>query len=134
MAWWSLLTPKTTEKAVDTVAEAVTGVIDGMDKMFFTDEERSEASQQITQTWLKAIDATASESTSRSMTRRFLAVMVLGVFLALLVGGAVLFKVDPEWSEYILRCAGQLSSLVLSISIFYFGYYGVNSVVKTLKK
>lgn len=135
MAWWQLFTGggKVAETAVETIQTAVHGVIDGVDKLIWTDEERAQASQKITDTWLKAVAATASESSTRSITRRLLAVMVMGSFLLLLLSGAFLFKVDPNWSEYLLRCAGQLSSLVMSISIFYFGYYAVNSVISTVK-
>lgn len=134
MSWFSFLGgQKATEKALDTVSTAVHGVIDGVDKLIFTDEERSEASQRITDTWLKAVEATANESSARSITRRVLAVMSLGVFLILLTSSALIYPMDAAWSEYLLRCAGQLSSLVLSISIFYFGYYGIHNIIKTVK-
>lgn len=72
----SLFTPSTVEKVAD-------GVYNGVDKMFFTDEEKSEASQKILDWKLKWFEATAPQN----VARRFIAVVVtlLWAFLVLVM-------------------------------------------------
>lgn len=119
---------KSSEKALDIVDKGTNGVIAGMDKLFFTNEEKSEASLKVTEAHLKLVEATAGENSKRSITRRILAVMIMGSFLALLLFGAVIHRWDPEWSKHVLVCASALSTLSLTIGIFYFGTYGIKSI------
>ena len=119
---------KSSDKALSIVDKGTTGVIAGIDKLFFTDEEKSEASLKVTEAHLKLVEATAGENSKRSITRRILAVMIMGSFLALLLFGAGIHRWDPDWSKHVLTCASALSTLALTIGIFYFGSYGIKSI------
>lgn len=117
------------EKAADIAEKATSGLISGIDKMFFTNEEKAEAAQKVMDVHLKMIEATASENTVRSKTRRYLALMIMGTFLFLLVFGALIYKFDPEWARHVLECAKSLSAMAFAIGVFYFGYYGIKSLL-----
>jgi hypothetical protein len=122
------------DKALDIAEKATSGIAAGIDKMFFTNEEKAEAAQKVMDTHLKMIEATASENTVRSKTRRYLALMIIGTFLYLLVFGAMIFRFDPGWAKHSLGCAKSLSPMAFAIGVFYFGYYGIKSLLAGKKK
>lgn len=125
------------KKAVDSVPETaakiVDGVISGVDKLFFTDEEKAEVSQKAMDSIYDFIKSTIGENSIRSITRRRLAVMIAGAFLFLLILGGLVFPYDKEWSAYLLDCAKALSGLVLAVSVFYFGPYQVGGMITAIR-
>lgn len=120
---------KTADKAMDIATKGTDGIIAGIDKLFYTDEEKAEAGMKVTELAISMVKATHSESTIRSVTRRWLAWLVMGVFCFLITLGALIWKIDEGWAIHILKCAGLLSNLALAVGIFYFGYYGVKAIV-----
>lgn len=122
------------EKAVEIAGNIANASIAGIDKIIFTDEERAEMGIKRMQTWLEVQKALAEENSIRSITRRIVAVTMIGLFGLLLLSGAVLYRVDPGWSEFLLKLCGQMFEVVLLIVIFYFGWYGVKGVVGEAKK
>lgn len=125
---------KTTPKAVDTAANLIEKGASGIDKLFFTDEEKSDASQKLFRLWTTAMATTQSESTARSMTRRMLAVMIMGEFLLFLLMAVFAWPFLREWSLFMLDCARALGNLVLAIGVFYFGPYCIGNYLKKQKK
>ena len=124
---------KTSSKAVDMADKVVDGAIAGIDKLFFTDEEKADMSQKAFELWIELQRAIAGESSIRSITRRILAILIMGSFLLMLLAAAFIWIFNPLWSKFILEVAGNLSNLVLAIGIFYFGYYAVGGVVRSFK-
>ena len=118
------------DKAMDVADKATSGLIAGVDAMFFTDEEKSRANFQITEAAIKMIAITQGEATVRSITRRVLAWLIMGTFLFLLLFGTMVYKLDAEWSAYCLNSAKALTFLATPVGIFYFGYYGVKALKK----
>lgn len=114
-----------TEKVLSIADKTTSGVINGIDKLFFTDEEKSHASQKAIETYIELMKTTASENTIRSRTRRICAKMILGSFLFLILFGALIWKFDSGWSEYVLGNAKALSPLALAVGVFYFGPYQI---------
>lgn len=141
MGLWALLTGA---KAIDTVADNATTIVKstcaGLDKIWYTDEEKAdtalkfagidvEVKKQASMLFLEHQKIVASESTTRSITRRILAVMVMTTELGLLLGAAVAWKFDPIWAKFLLELAGTLSYGFMAIIIFYFGYYSVTNII-----
>ena len=126
-----------TKKVIDAIPETagkvVDGVVSGVDKLFFTDEEKTEASQKAMDSIYSFIKTTMDESSIRSITRRVLAVMIVAVFLFLLVFGALVYFFDATWAAHALGCAKSLSNLVLAVSVFYFGPYQVGGMIQKIK-
>ena len=126
-----------TKKVIDAIPETagkvVDGVISGVDKLFFTEEEKTEASQKAMDSIYSFIKTTMDESSVRSITRRVLAVEIVSAFVFLLLAGAMLHVLNPVWAAHILACAKALSNLVLAVSVFYFGPYQVGGMIQKIK-
>lgn len=122
---------KTTEKidpqkTFDTVAS-------GVDKLFFTQQEKSEAAQKAWDQWLEWYKLSSNENSARSYTRRILAVLFSGVFLGLLIWAATAYLWNADYAKFLFDVAKELFPMVSGILFFYFGYYAVNSMIKTSK-
>ncbi len=120
---------KTSEKAVDTAADLVKDGAAALDMMFYTDEEKSISAQKMIDTWIEMQNAMHQENSAKSITRRYLALMILGSFLAQAFIAIGLFRYDPEWSKFVLSIMGLQSFMVGSVTIFYFGYYGIKQIL-----
>lgn len=125
---------KTADKAMDTINNVTDHVASGLDKLFFTDQEKAQVSMETAQLHLKLIETTMNESSIRSITRRVLAWLIMGTFMLLIVACAIVWRFNGEWAKFIFECAGQIYELVLMVGFFYFGYYAVSSVVKKAKE
>jgi hypothetical protein len=117
-----------TPKAIGTGLELIEKGATGIGKLVFTEQEKAELSQKTFETWLDVQKVIGSESSIRSITRRILAVLIMGTFLSFLVGSAIAWPFIPAWSAFLLGLAKELSNLVLAVAIFYFGYYGVKQI------
>ena len=127
--------------ATETAKNVVDGTIAGIDKAFYTSEEKAEnlqkrleLFQQGYSIWLEAQKVLVNETTPRSITRRWLAVLILGSFLVLILaaGGAYMFNL--AWAEWLIKCSGYLKGLAMTVGVFYFGYYAVDNIVAAVKK
>ena len=85
-----------TPKAAETTFEVVKKGVEGIGKCFFTDQEKAEFTLKAGEMWIRVQEAIASENTIRSMTRRVLAVMILGTFLLLLLAAGGFYPFLPE--------------------------------------
>lgn len=123
--------PKAIEAGTDIAKKATDGIISGIDKAWFTDEEKSDASVKILELNIDLIKSTMNESSVRSITRRLIAIIILSDFVIMLTGSAIIWRFDSEWAAHVLKCALSLSAAVTAIVIFYFGYYaGINLIGK----
>ena len=121
---------KTSDKALDTAANVVNGAVSGIDALFFTEEEKSKASLEVVELWLKMQDVTANENSARSITRRYLAFGFLSLFILLILFGTGIWKWYPEWAAFVFSVVKSISNIILAIVIFYFGYFGIKEVLK----
>lgn len=125
---------KSSDKAVDIADKVVDGAVKGIDALFFTAEEKSAASLKAIEFWIEAQRVTLSENSIRSITRRYLAWMIISVFLLLGVFAVAIYRFDPEWSAYALGVMKQLGFMAGAVTVFYFGYYGFKQIVGEKKK
>ena len=103
-----------------------------LDNAFYTDQEKAADAGKIMETWLAIQKATAQENSVRSITRRIIAWLVMGMFLFLVLSACVIWKFDPAWAVYIRDTIieTKLMYLAMIIGFFYFGSYGVQSILK----
>ena len=139
MALWDIFTSSKT--AVDTAANVVNSAVNGIDAVFYTDQEKAEnvierikLFQQGYSIWLEAQKVLINETTPRSITRRILAVLILGAFLLLILAAGGIYFVNIEWAKWLIECSGYLKGLAITVGVFYFGYYAVNNIVEAVKK
>ena len=104
-------------KNAETIIE---GAVSGIDALILTDEEKIQYKQGAYELWLKLQEITANESSARSISRRVLAVMIMGSFLILLFVAAVAYPFSIIYAKFLLSLAAQLNTLVLGVGGFYF--------------
>ncbi len=124
------------EKVVDTGCNLVEKAADGIDALFFTDEEKAVASQKVLDTVIEMHKATTDENSVRSKARRALAIIIIANYLAILDLAAVLFCFSStrEAAKGVFGIANIGAGFMVSaVVIFYFGYYGVKNVVNAVK-
>lgn len=131
------VTADTASKVVDTGCSLIEKAADGIDALFFTDEEKVQASQKVLETVIEMHKATADENSVRSRARRALAIIVIADYMALLNLAAILycFGVTRDAARGVFDIANMGAGFMVSaVTIFYFGYYGIKNVVSVVKK
>jgi len=111
---------KTTDKAVD-------AAISGIDKLFFTKEEKSDYSHKIAELQLRHTEMTLQENSARSITRRYLAILITATFLLLIIGSGVAYAFKEDYANYLFKLAESINTLVLMVAGFFFGAYMIGS-------
>ena len=111
---WLTGNKKTVDKVVD-------GAISGIDKLFYTNEERADAKKEIAKGVSKFVENTLDENTARSKTRRVIAIMIMGVFLLLILAAAGVYTINPDYSKFLFKIAGDMSTMALMVAAFFFG-------------
>jgi hypothetical protein len=106
------------------------GVMAGLDKVWFTDEEKSEARQKGSDTLLKFWEVIANENTEQSKARRELAKMTFKVYFSLLLMAVAVYGFDVEYAKFIFSVAGVLTVLVTGIGAIYFGPQQISKIWK----
>lgn len=131
-------------KTVDTVAE---GMVSGVDALFFTDEEKSNASMKAMATRMSMVKALQDEFAPRAITRRVLAIIIIGstflhfhfaVFLGIMANmNPKMIKIGDKvvnaWTgalEFTVSIIVQEVKIAMIVVFFYFGYYGVKAIMK----
>lgn len=106
--------PKTIDKAVDVGDKITTGIIAGLDKIWHTEEEKSDAQQKANETLLGFWKTVANENTEQSKARRELANMVFKVYFSLFI------EVAPALKEEDIRLVTKsvASSLFITTPVF----------------
>ena len=113
----------------DTVSKTVDAVISTGDALFFTDEEKSVANQKKLDWILKYHEA----SKGSNIARRLLAVMVTGVFLALVVMVALLYVAG--WQEEADKVYALVKdTLVTPVGLVMAFYFTVAALSKFVNK
>ncbi|MCP3924496.1 MAG: hypothetical protein GY714_18135 [Desulfobacterales bacterium] len=140
MGFWSVITGA---KAIDTttkIAEKTTdGIISGLDKIFYTKEEQAETltrrleiADKIATTHIKLMEATASETTTRSITRRIVAIFVMILTFISMFSMGLVWKLDKEWALFMLELVKhfQIGVAFISVIFFFFGNYLIGKFTK----
>ena len=111
----------------DIANKAVDGAIGGLDKMFFTQEEKAEANQKLSEWYLKYLEATQPQN----LARRFIALIVVGLWaLLILIGVAVKYWSD-EFAEFVFRV---LAEIVMNPFLMIMGFYFLTHAVRAYQK
>ncbi len=129
MSWIGKIfgTEKAIEKGMDTIDTIANGAIRGLDAAFYTKEEKAIDGIKIMAMRMDMVKSLQDENSARSLTRRILAIIILGNFFLHLNAYLVLryFNVDLPVGEVL----AAESTLVSIVGFFYFGYYGVKKIL-----
>lgn len=113
----------------DIANKAADGIYNGLDKLIHTDEEKADALAEGRKVFLKFIDKAYDQNSIRSVTRRWLAFMVVGptmgiVVLMVLVKGLAVYmasKPGGEYAKFLFETVQLLAPWAGGVLIFYFG-------------
>lgn len=111
---------KNTETIVD-------GAVSGLDKMFFTKEEKAEANQKLSDWYLKYLEATQPQN----LARRFIAIIIVLLWAALILVGVGAYVIDVNFSMYVFDV---LADVVMNPFLMVMGFYFAAHVVRTYQK
>lgn len=118
MGWFTKMFTSGPEAATTALKAGIAGI----DMLVLTDEERVKYQKDLADTWNQTQKAIQEETSIRSVTRRILAFMVMGAFVALVLGAALSYKFDEKYAAFLLSLAeGQFGWLVMGVATFYFG-------------
>jgi hypothetical protein len=112
---WLISGPKAAEKVLD-------AGISGIDKIFHTDEEKSDARQKLFDGWKDLQKVLGEETTIRSVTRRILAFIIMGSFTFLVLYAAIVWPFNVEYAKFLLQLAeSKFGWMAVGVAGFYFG-------------
>ena len=122
---------KERETVVNGAVDLVKNVRGMIDDSRFTAEEQSRFNAQMAEATANFTMATLSESTVRSITRRFIAVGSIYFFYLLILILIVLWKFDPEWfiATKDLLIEFKMPVAFLMVMAFFFGGYYAKSII-----
>ena len=109
------------KKVVDTAAD---GIYNGLDKIIFTDEEKSDARQKGVDTFLSFVKLAYDDNSHRSVTRRWLAWSIVAfnlVLAGLATGLAIAGKMEAVNAILSIATSFQLGWAFVAVVVFYFG-------------
>lgn len=124
MGLLSLLTGKT----IESVAGAA---VSGIDALILTDEERLKYHAKAAETHLEITRVIATESTPTAVSRRIMAVLVVGPFVLLKLTSAAAYLAG--WygdAAHLNELSSDFEYAVIAVVTFYFGSH----IVKNMRK
>jgi len=102
--------------------------LSGIDKAFFTKEEKSESAKKIMDAHTEFVKSSLAGSTVSSITRRYIAVAIMAVFLLLVLFAVVIYFFDKDYAGFVVQVIKEeLGNLVLLVAGFYFGSYLISN-------
>jgi len=109
-------------KKQDNIMTVAKGVGNWIDEQQYTDQEKAISHAENFAKTLQAIRDTQNESTTRSITRRVLAWMIMFTYLLAVIFLVVIYFVSPEMADGLHKIiiAMQLQNLALAVAAFYF--------------
>lgn len=118
--------PDAAEKTLDIIQNAG-------DAVWFTDEEKAENKKELFKLWADNLAKINDENSPRSLTRRYISVSVIFVWLLLNIVGVAAFLYDPVFADFVFSVVAEQSYIVGGIAVFYFGPHMIGRAVKALK-
>ena len=113
-------TPKDVTKILD-------GAIAGLDALVYTEEEKSRANLKISEWYLKYLAATQGQN----LARRFIALMVVGLWVLLIISGIIIRAFSVDFSDFIFSILVDVVAVPFGIII---GFYFLAHTVREYKK
>ncbi len=129
---WFIGTPKVVEKVTDTAAGVVNSGMTMLDKAFYTDQEKNENGLKLVGLFLELQKLLANDSGISAIARRAVAFLIMATFCFLVVGAAAVYKIDAQWSAFILKMIedSNLGYLAILVGVFFFGFYAFGKYTK----
>ncbi len=101
----------------------VDGAVAGLDKMFFTDEEKSDASAKMAEWYLRYLAATEPQN----LARRLIALIIVILWAALIVLGVASYWFNQDFGLFVFEV---LRDIVMNPFLTVLGFYFAAHVVR----
>lgn len=127
MSWWNFLT--SSDKVVETGTDLIKMGANGIDALFYTQEEKAQAGIKVMDQVLEMNRVANEESSIRSITRRAIAWVIIGNFTIFSISALIVTLMgELEITASILQLMGSLSlpMITLAVVVFYFGNHILN--------
>jgi len=120
----------TNENNSKVVERAADGIYNGLDKLIYTEEEKADAFQKGREAFLEFVKITHDQNSIRSVTRRWLAFLVIAPvmlffvmsgltkFVGIFVSNSVQYT---EAADFLFKLVVEMSPWAAGILAFYFG-------------
>lgn len=108
-------------------AKVVDGAIAGLDKMFFTDEERAEASQKLNAWYIEYLKA----SQPQNLARRLIAVIVTVIWALIVLFAVMVYPLSESWSAAAYETLDKVVNRPFEIII---GFYFLAHITRQFQK
>ena len=115
-------------KSVEKIVDAG---INGVDAMFYTDEEKAQHKAKMQELYFKFVEISANESTTQSVSRRMICLPVVYVWLALIIANVCASLFAPTLdTATISDTIKQMNTPALAAIGFYVGRHLATSITK----
>lgn len=102
----------------------VNGAVSGIDKLFYTKEEKAENAVKMSEWFLRYLEATQPQN----LARRFIALIIVVLWALLVLAGVAIYKFDADYSSFIFEV---LRDIVMNPFLIVMGFYFAAHVVRT---
>ena len=116
---WIIGGSNAAEKTIETGAKM-------LDNAFYTDQEKATNHNKILDWFLEYQKATAPQNISR----RIIALMIVGLWCAMVATGLLLYKIDKDYCDFIFT---QLKDVVMNPFLTIIAFYFLTQVVRSAK-
>lgn len=114
----------------DEAKTVVNGAVHGLDSIFFTDQEKAEVNEKVSEWYLRYLETTQPQN----LARRYIALSIVGLWAGLIVFGVVAYVIERAFggegkiAEFVFKV---LNDLVHQPFMMIMGFYFLTHVVRT---
>jgi uncharacterized membrane protein YgcG len=110
----------------DHATKVIDGASKGLDKIFFTKEEKADANSKLAEWYLKYLSATQPQN----LARRVIAFLIVGLWVLLVLFGVAIRWWNIAYSDYVFKV---LTEVVMNPFMMIMGFYFLAHMVRTYK-
>jgi hypothetical protein len=106
-----------------------------IDRINFTDQERAAYNMKLADSLAAYTEKTLDESTDKSMTRRYLSVIIVSIYILLVLFTVAATCFNPELAKLIMVVIDEYymtTAFIMVLAFFYGGYY-ISGIIKQKK-
>ena len=121
---------KTAETGARIVEKSTDGIISGIGKLVFTEQEKSEINMEAAKAIIDMQKAHTVENSEQSKARRYLAMLTFWFHYCFIIGLVILYRIDPDWCNEALTVLVKIdtSYLMLMVAGAYFVPYQLSKL------
>ncbi len=123
MGWLSAITGLfgSSDSAGRAMETAATGIVNGFDKMFHTDEEKADNDIAKKELFVKFAEIAYDQNSVRAVTRRWLAFLVVGPTILCFILSMIMYSISTDASLHYFEMFKVMIPWAGGVLIFYFG-------------